>query len=259
MRGIQHKVVGFGLSGLMLLSASVPVPAQVDLKNTITTSGQGEVRVQPDSFEIQFAVETTAPTVSKAREENTRKMQQIIAALKGLNIAGLKLDTQNVNVYPIYENPPAEPVSIRRKQEAPKVIAYRFNNTLRARVTGQQAAAVGEIASRVMGTGLDAGANQMQSMNFFVDDLNPVRREALQKAVQDARANAEAMAQAADVTMDGVYSIEGTPQYGYMGRAVYAEMASMKGGDMRQAGAPIPVEPGETTVNSNVTVRFTFH
>ena len=38
------------------------------------------------------------------------------------------------------------------------------------------------------------------------------------RADRDRNGDADAMAQAAGVTLDGVHSIEGTPQYGYVGR-----------------------------------------
>lgn len=242
------------LSLAMGMAASValmPVQASAQQafppQGTVTTQGHGEVKVRPDSLMVNVSVETKAETLPLARSENNRRMQAIITALKALNLPTLKLETQGVNVYPIQGETP--------KNKLPKVIGYQVNNSLNVTVTGVSADALGEDGSRIVDTALNAGANNVSGLNFFVNDMTAPRAKALELAVKDARANAQAMAKAADIALSGIYNMEGTPQFGGYPRPMYAMRAMAKAeADMSQT----PVETGESTVTSDVTVRFKF-
>jgi hypothetical protein len=229
--------------------APVPVMAQDIPPQTITTQGHGEVRVKPDSLSVQVTVESKAPTLAAARDENNRKMQSVIAALKGLNIQRMKLETQNFQVYPIHGE--------YQKDKLPKVIGYQATNSLNVSVTGAAPESLGDAGTRIVDTALNAGANNVGGLNFYLHDMSTARTQALQLAVQDARKNAEAMAKAADTTLNGLYSLEGSPQFGGFPPRPMA-MYSMKAGGADAEMARTPVETGETTVTSDVTARFKF-
>lgn len=215
----------------------------------ITTQGHGEVKVRPDSLTISVSVESKDTALIKARSENNRKMQTIIAALKGLNIPAMKLETQGLNVFPIQGE--------YQKDKLPKTVGYQANNSLNVSVTGATTETLGEIGSRIVDTALNAGANNVGGLNFFLADMSIARGKALELAVKDARHNADAMARAAEITLTGVASMEGSAQFGGYPRPM--PMYAMKSGMSRDAEvAQTPVETGETTVTSDVTIRFKF-
>jgi uncharacterized protein YggE len=215
----------------------------------ISTQGHGEVKVRPDSLTVDIRVETKSDKLPTARAENSRKAQAIIAALKGLGIPGMKLETQGLTVYPLqhYE-----------KDKLPKVIGYNVSNGLMVTVTGAAPDALGDYGSRIVDTALNTGANHVGSLAFFLDDATPARNQALELAVKDARRNADVMAKAAQVTVTGLHSMEGSPQFGGFPRPT--PMYAMKSHSMAAAEADMaaPVETGETTITSDVTARFKF-
>src|SRR3954470_21873306 len=65
---------------------------------TVTTLGRGTVTTVPDVATINAAVQTKAKTAAAAIADNARRMERVIAALKGAG--GEKLQTQQVSVYP---------------------------------------------------------------------------------------------------------------------------------------------------------------
>lgn len=227
-----------------VLAQTVPPP------NTLTTSGHGEVKVRPDSLNVNATVETKNANLVQARNENNKKAQAIIAALKGLNIPNMKLETQGLNIYPIQD--------YQQKDKLPKVVGYQVNNGVSITVTGASPEALSEYGSRIVDTALNAGANNVGGLNFFLNDPAPARAQALDAAVKDARRNADVIAKAADVSVLGVHSIEGSPQFGGFPRpmAMYS-MKSARGG-AEAADSSAPVEVGETTVTSDVTIRYKF-
>jgi uncharacterized protein YggE len=216
-------------------------------QNTITTQGHGEVKVRPDSLSVNVRVESKNAVLAAARSENNRSMQAVVAALKGLNIPNLKLETQGVNVYPIQGE--------QQKDKLPKVVGYQVSNGLNVTVTGASAELLGEYGSRIVDAALNAGATNVGGLNFFLTAVAAPRMQALELAVQDAHRNADAMAKAADITLTGIYSLEGSPQFNSYPRPM--PMFAMKA----EAGAgmaPTPVETGETTITGDVTARFKF-
>lgn len=216
--------------------------------NIITTQGHGEVKVRPDSLSVNVQVETKNEKLPLARSENNQKAQSIINALKALNIPNLKLETQGMNVYPIQDY---------QKDKLPKVVGYQVGNALMVTVTGASPELLGEYGSRIVDTALNSGANHVDGLNFFLNDPTPARNQALSLAVKDARRNAEVIAKAAEVNIMGVQGIEGSPQFGGFIRPMpmYAMKARMAAAETDSAP---PVETGETTVTSDVTMRFRF-
>lgn len=217
--------------------------------NVLTTSGHGEVKVRPDSLNLRATVETKNANLAQARSENNKKAQAIIAALKGLNIPNLKLETQGLNVYPVQD--------YQQKDKLPKVVGYQVNNGVNITVTGASPEALGDYGSRIVDTALNAGANNVGGLNFFLNDPAPARGQALEAAVKDARRNADVIARAADISITGVHSIEGTPQFGGFPHPVMYSMKAARG-EAQAADSSAPVEVGETTVTSDVTVRYKF-
>ncbi|HEY9745215.1 MAG TPA: SIMPL domain-containing protein [Oculatellaceae cyanobacterium] len=246
LRALKRSLPALCLIGALSGSLSLPTFADNIPERVITTQGHGEVKVRPDSLSVSVSVETKNASLNAARAENNRKTQAIISAIKGLNIPGLKLETQNISVSPLqdYQN-----------GKLPKTIGYQVHNGLSITVTNAPVDALGEYGSRIVDTALGAGANHAGGLNFYVSNMSTARQQALEAAVQDARANAEAMARAAGVVITGLHSLEGAPQYGVYPRpAMYTMKAARAEADM----ASVPVETGESTISTDVTARFKF-
>src|SRR5829696_5901523 len=69
---------------------------------TVTTLGRGVVTTVPNVATISAGVQTEAVTAAAALAENARRMERVIAALKGAG--GEKLQTQQVSIYPRMDN-----------------------------------------------------------------------------------------------------------------------------------------------------------
>jgi len=246
------KAAGMILAMSLLLIPTLAV-AEQPLERVISTQGHGEVRVKPDSLSLNLMVEATHAELAAAREENNRKMQAIIKSLKALNIPNLKMETQNVQVYPMQ----GEYV----KNQLPKTLGYRVTNGLRITVNKADPKMLASFGSRISDVALTSGANHLQGLGFYLDDMTQARRDALQAAVKNARENAEAMAEAAGLGISGVHSIEGSPMYSSMMRRDYAATETtlrMRGASGGVVNQNLPVELGEEIISSDITVRFKF-
>jgi uncharacterized protein YggE len=102
-------------------------------------------------------------------------------------------------------------------------------------------------AGQVLSAATTAGANQMYGIRFELDDPKPLLADARQKAVADARARAEKLAQLAGVKLGPAVSI--TELEGGSGGGPVPMFAM-------RAEAAAPVERGELTVNSSVQIVY---
>ena len=179
---------------------------------------------------------TQASTAKAASEANATKLDVVIKALR--NIIGKKgtIETTNYSLRPNYTRP-------RGGGEA-TITSYTATNTVR--VSGVAIDATGELID----TAIEAGANNVQRLNFTVADAETPRLRALGDAARQARAKAEALAEALGLEIVRVLSVtEGTPTV----VRPYAPRATMM---QAEAAAPTtPVEPGAVEVHASVTLR----
>lgn len=115
----------------------------------------------------------------------------------------------------------------------------------RINITTKNLDSVGEIVDRAV----KAGANQVQGIRFDVQDKQALQLEALKLAVQQGMGKAEAMAEAAGVTLGELVSMsESYSSYAPMVRAVaYAD-----------AAVGTSISPGEVEVSASVQMEFAF-
>lgn len=205
----------------------------------LSVSGEGEVKVKPDTAYLSLGVETQARTAREAQQENARAMGAIVDRLQGLGLSKDDMQTTGVNLYPDY----------RYDEKGPQLIGYRASNSLR--VTVHDLNRVGEILDAAVA----AGANQVQGVSFTVEDAAEARHEALARAVRDARGKAEAMAGAAGMGIAGIRAIVegGASVPPVIMRELYKSAAAAE----PAAAAPTPVIPGDMTIRATVSVTYT--
>ena len=102
----------------------------------------------------------------------------------------------------------------------------------------------------VIDAALEAGANQLEGVSFELQDDLASRQAALRNAVAEARAKAEAMADALGVRLVSILSVNEGPV------AIERPMMEMARAASLQQGAPTPVSPGEVSVAASVTIRY---
>lgn len=173
-------------------------------RRTIQATGTATVRVHPDRARVFFGVQSFAPSVKQARAQNAAQTKQVNAALNALKIPDLKMKSANLTVELVQSEP---------DNRVPKIVGYLVTNRFTVLVQHNDAAQLGPLASRVLDTALENGANQVEQITFFRENPEDAKRTALRKAVEDARANAEAMAAGAGKKVLDVLTLNAQPEY----------------------------------------------
>ncbi|MGB7291123.1 MAG: SIMPL domain-containing protein [Thermodesulfobacteriota bacterium] len=206
-------------------------------KNTLQVNGKGVVTAKPDKANVTISVETTNQNASTAVKENAEKMNQVMEKLKSQIGKNDKISTTGYNLSPIY--------TYDEKTRKSELSGYRVSNSIVVESKNL------DVVGKLIDSATQAGANRIESLSFDTDKRDEYRREALVKAVQDARETAEIVAKAAGVTIAKIIQI--SPSY-EIPIPVYREFALTA----REAAAPPPtqIEPGELTVSASVNMVF---
>lgn len=245
--GAAVALVALWLAGLLGPSVSsgparaaaqdAPVGTPAAGPATVSVGGEGRVTVPPDTASVVVGVDVQFPTLAAAQAEADRQATAIIDAARGEGIAEEDIQTVNygVNVIRDYD-----------EQGNPgPITGYNVSNQVQ--LTIRAVDNVGAVLDAVV----DAGANNIYGISFYLEDTAAAASQARAAAVRDARAKAEELAAAAGATLGRVRSIsEGyapppAPQ-------VFAADAALEEG--RAGGAPIQTGTNEVVV----VVQMTF-
>lgn len=160
----------------------------VEIKNSITISGTGEIYSKPDLAVIVFSVRNEAKTVSLAMTENTEKMNSIISTMKSKGVEDKDLKTTNFSVQPRYEWQRAQIEVWPQPDKKRVLIGYEINQSLQVKIRDLNK--IGEIIQRAT----DAGASQVGNLQFTIDDYDELKNQAREEAIKEAKEKAEELA-----------------------------------------------------------------
>jgi uncharacterized protein YggE len=168
--------------------------------------------------------------------------------LKNLGIKEDQISTNWYNVSPVYDV--RSPVCIEIYPQPPEcqpkseVTGYRASNSVS--VTLNADADVG----KVIDGAVEAGANNVSGAYFFVSEerQQEIRDSLIEKAIDSARSRADKAANAVDMNITGVKSINLNDVYFPVFYKDFAQEAS---------GTTTPILPGQQQISMTVQVTFT--
>ena len=216
-----------------LRPAVAQTPAATPAPPTVVARGDGEVRAVPDMAILVVGAEQSAKTPKEAQAIVATAMTAVQQRLIG---AGVPKDAIRTTAYDVQAQ-------------------FDYGNgrqTLRGYVARHSIEVRVDDVSRVgalLEVAIAAGGTSVQGVRFDLKQREALEREALTKAVANARARAEAMAAGAGSAIAGVVRIEEA------GAAAMPEpvMMRMAAAPMAADAAP-PVAPGESVIRASVTL-----
>ena len=111
-----------------------------------------------------------------------------------------------------------------------------------------------ENAGKIITASVASGVNELDSVQYLCSDYDEKYQEALKMAVEMAKNKADAMAEAAGMTVVKAVNIS---EDGYYPQARYNTAgASAKQMMMEDAAADMGVMPGEVSIEAQVSVTF---
>jgi len=229
---------------LLFLIASAPLQPLPALahdeseKRIISLVATGAVKTTPDKVDISTGVTSEAKRAHEALDQNTEAMAKVVEALKGDGIEPKDIQTTNFSVTPFYEQKPYD----RPDGKPPLVVGYRVTNQIR--ITLRDTKKLGAILDKVV----SLGANQIDSIEFGVEEPEVLKDEARKLALKNVTDNAKLYAEAAGVGLGQILSIS-EEESAYYPRAVPAATRMEMAKD-------VPIEAGTASVEVRVRVSW---
>jgi uncharacterized protein YggE len=221
------------VTSLLVTSTAAAQPASPENEPSVVTVGRATVRTAPDRAFVIVATESTAPAPGTAQQQIARQMTAVRDALKSARVPE---DAIKTLAYSLQED-----VDFQNGKRVRR--GYRAVNSIEVRVDD-----IGRVGE-VIDTAVKAGANTVSDIRFDLKDRDAVERDALKKAVADARARAEAIASGAGLTIVRILRID---EQGQVVPVPRPQMMAMRGA---VADAPeTPITPGEIEVQASVTL-----
>jgi hypothetical protein len=224
----------FSLLALLALQSSPSFAGDQPDKRTLSLTASGAVKTTPDKVDISTGVTSEAKTAREALDQNTEAMAKVVQALKEDGIEPKDIQTTNFSVNPVYEQ--------KAEGRPPVVIGYRVTNQVR--ISLHDIKKLGAILDKVV----SLGANQIDSIEFGVEEPEALKDEARKLAIKNVSENAKLYADAAGVGLGPILAIseeESSYQPRYAAGAARMEMAK-----------DVPIEAGTATVEVRVSVTW---
>jgi len=223
------------LAGVLLVAAAIAGVAQPHLGRsatpsegtTITVTGDGKLAVTPDRASFDFGVTTRGLTAAEALSRNAAEARAVATALKRAGVDSSDIQTTQVSLWP------------QTSSNGSVITGYQASNSVHVTAALGKSGALVDAAVR-------AGANNVDGPSLDTADRASIYDDALKQALGDAKGKAQAIADAAGLTLGSVLKV----QEG--GSAVPMPMFAAA----RLAQSDVPIEPGTQQIEASVTVTY---
>jgi len=241
---MRIKSLSFAILALLAILVTACGPTTVnqaaaETPRTLNVSGLGVVYLTPDIAYINIGVNTQKPNAAEAVTENKTQTTEVIQAIKDFGVDEKDIRTTN---FSIWSNPQYDPAGTGQILST----TYTVDNTVN--VTVRDLDKLGDL----LDAAVSAGANNIYSIQFDVEDKAAATKEARTKAVEDAKAEAQDLADASGVKLVEISNIsyyESSPTPYFEGKG--------GGGGAAVADVAVPIQPGQLAISVTVNLTYT--
>jgi uncharacterized protein len=225
----------------LLISAWAAAPAwsaEEPRPRTINVSGQGSIQAEPDRATITLGVESRKPKLEDARAEVQKAVDGVLKLTRDLKIDPKLVRATRFNVQPEY--------NWDNNARERNLIGYYVSRQVEVDLRDLEK--IGQLLERAV----DLGANQIGDPRLDSSKRRDLEREALAKAVADAKLNAEAVARAAGARLGPPRTISATSGFVPPPMPMYTRAAKMEAA----SDASQSYQSGQMEFNGTVQVEY---
>lgn len=216
--------------------------------NTISATGEAEIRVVPDEVILTLGVETFDKILKQAKSLNDERVKKTILVAKSCGVPTEYVQTDYIGIEPLYENHNITKLHL----------GYVVRKTLVIRLK--------DISKYedLLSDALEAGVTHVQGIEFRTTELRKHRDQARKLALAAAQEKAELLANGAGRKVGKTLSI-GEASYGYLS-SYGSQWGQRYGGGMSQnvtqnfggisMGSDSTLAPGQISITARVGASF---
>lgn len=159
----------------------------------LSVTGEGTIKVAPNMATFSVAIVTKQPSAALAKQKTDEAVANLLGSLMAAGLPKSDIHSANLSVYPQYNYP---------KDKSPVLSGYQ--GTRDVSVTVNDLSKLNDY----LNSALNDGMNRVSNIRFSVKDKSKYLAEARDKAVQDAKQKAEALAKGFGVHLHGIWNID---------------------------------------------------
>jgi len=228
-----------GIAACALLLTGMTQAAAEEHPRIIVVSGQGEIQAEPDRAIVQLGIEARKPKMEDARAEVSRTVDAVLKLTRDMNIDQKHVRATRINVQPEY--------NWDNETRERDLIGYLVSRQIEVDLRDL------DKLGRLLERSFDLGVNQVGDPRLDSSKRRDLEREAMGKAVEDARLNAEAVAKAANARLGAPRSISASS--GYVQPPMPMRMKTMAMAQ-ESADSSQSYQSGQMTFNGSVQIEY---
>ena len=214
---------------LLSLSIATSAAAQTVEPSQIIVTGEGVVKATPDQAWVSIGSETRSKISKDAQQRNAEAMTAVIQKIMSFGIQKEAIKTTAIDLQMEFD--------YANGKQTPR--GYVARNTVEVRV--DELPKLGDVLDAVV----NSGATNLHGVRFDVKQRDQLEAAALQTAVKNASAKAQAIAQGSNRAVDRILKIEEVSSGG-------GPVPMMRQMAMARADTATPVEAGELEIRAQV-------
>lgn len=222
-----------------ILDISYPLTIVTTTRSSeLSVVGEGKVEAIPDTAYLEAGISVVgAVTTEEAQSKIDKINNDIVEGVKKLGIQKADIKTSNYSIYPDYNY----------DNKANKISGYNGSVSISIKVKDKK------ITSKVIEEATKAGANQINGLRYAIENPNTLREKARQKAIDNAKLEAEKLAKTLGIRLGKIVNIVESGSTNDGMQPMYAAKSLGMGG--MAESAPM-LEEGSQTISSTVTLYF---
>jgi uncharacterized protein YggE len=171
-------------------------PGQSSGAQTVSVSASGSAQTTPDQVTVRVAVVETGEDAPTVRENLAENVSQMRSALAEIGVSDDQIQTNRYDLDQDYRRPP-------RPDEEPQR-QYRGEHSFVITVSDL------DKTGQIIDTAVENGATEVEDISFTLseDERRELRTEALRDGMDNARSQAETLADASELRITGVHSVQ---------------------------------------------------
>ena len=218
-------------------------------ENGIYVVGEGSIKVKPDIAVVNLGIQSERRTASRARKEASENMQQLMDAIKAVEVEDKDIQTSYFNISPRYDWI-EEKDENGRKISRQVLVGYTVSNNVNVTIRNL------DNVSKVIDSAAEASGDTIRINNvyFRVENTEEHEAELRELAYMDALVKAKHFSSMAAVELGEVIMIS---EVNMSVAPVMSRNRMALGQTMEFAGDySTPISPGEPDLNSRISVFF---
>jgi len=193
--------------------------------------GEAKMEVVPDIAYVNLGIKEQGKKVEEVKEKINQVNNNLINYLKKKGVFKENIKTSNYSIYPNYDY-----------NEGEKIIGYTGEANLTIKLKDFN------LISSILDEVTKLGVNQIGGVNFVVDEPQKYRQRVREKAIENAKNEAQKLAKTLGIKLGKITNIvESSPQ---------EPISYLKAMPLNDRQSSPTLEPGIQTITTTVTLYF---